>query len=117
MSDTTLDSVNALGTQTIVAGGEQTFIFNCVDANGSPLNITGATVTIKISPYGQSNVISISKTGTITNAVGGTWKVTFSSTDTINLYGVYQFQPKVVAFDGTIYFPAQGILNILANIM
>jgi len=116
MGDTTFDSINNLGSQTFISGDTETFIFPCVDENGAALDLTGATCLMKICPIGQTDVISVFKAGTITNAVGGIWQVVLLNTDTSSLYGVYQAQPQVNAQDGHIFKPGQLLLNIVRSI-
>ena len=115
MADTTLDMINNLGTQTCIATSDQTFVFYCVSEVGAPINITGATCSMKIYPYGQPTSTTLTKTGTITNVATGEWKVFLLPGDTINFYSVYQFQPIVVTLDNTKFIPGTGILNFVPN--
>ncbi len=116
MNNESLEEVNSLGSITMIGGSDMTFIFNCVNDVGAVVNLTGATVSMKISPYGQSNVTSLTKTGIITSTVGGIWKIVLGFSDTNTLYGVYQCQPKIVDFSGGIFYPGQFILNIVSLI-
>ncbi len=112
MSDQTFDSINNLGQQYMIGGGNETFIFNCTNEAGAIVNLTGATCSIKLCPLGQPSVISLSKAGTITSAVNGTWQVVFTVADTSGLYGVYQMQPTIIAADSTTFRPGNLLLNI-----
>lgn len=118
MSDETFDTINNLGSHTMVGGGDMEFFFHCLDENGAPINITGATTSIKFCPIGQTDVVSISKNGIITDAVNGTFKTVLIVGNTSMLYGVYTFQPTIVSAppDSTTYRPGQGILNIVSLI-
>jgi len=113
MINTAFDELNNLGSHVMIGGSDQTLTFYCVDANGAVLNITGATASLKMSPYGQPNSVSLTKSGVITNATGGVFTITFIAADTNILSGIYTFQPKVVAFDGTPYYAGQGLLEII----
>ena len=119
MSDNeSLDCINNLGESTLVAGGDYTFNFICVNDVGVAINLTGAQCSLKLSPYGNPTVVSLTKTGTITSTVNGTWKVVFLPADTATLYGVYQFQAQVIdnGVPQATFIPGQGILNIIAKI-
>lgn len=115
MTNTTLDMINNLGEVTMVATSDQTFVFYCVSELGAPINITGATCSMKIYPYGQPTSTVLTKTGTITNVATGEWRVFLLPSDTIDLYGVYQMQPIVVTLDNTKFIPGTGILNFVPN--
>ncbi len=118
MSNSSLESINNLPEVFYIAGQDETFYFYVFDANGAPLNITGATCSWKLFPLGQTGISSavvLSLSGVITDAPNGVWKVSIPGSNTLSFYGCYQQVPKIISFDNTKYYPSFGLVNIQAN--
>jgi len=64
--------------------------FTVYDNNGAIANISGATITWKMSPYGKENIISLSYGTTLTST--SEFEVYLLSADTLSLKGKYVHQ-------------------------
>jgi hypothetical protein len=118
MTETSFDTVYALGDYFFVSGSTQELFFNCYDDTGAILNITGATCSLKVSPLGQPSVESLNKSGTITDAINGIFKVELLASDTLGwVGGKYVLQPIIVDFSGKTFKPSQGIWTIVEGIV
>ncbi len=117
MTDEAFDSVNSLGSMFSVAGNDIQLVFNVVDGTtGLPLNISAATCFFKMCPYGQEDVLVVTKPGIITSGVGGVFKVNLNYADIKDLDGVYTGQPGVSVTDGSppvtkYYYPGNIVFN------
>lgn len=103
-------TINSLPENGFIAGNRQTLQFECVDEFGVVVDLTDATVSIKLSPYGNPSYTVLSKNGSIFDS--SKFSVILESEDTISLSGLYSLQPTVVDVLGNIYKPAQGTLFI-----
>jgi hypothetical protein len=94
--------------KSFVADSDYTFNYEFTDSNGvTPFDLTGATVTLLLCPFGQSENNVLQKTGTITNAGQGECKVDLVPFDTHGFSGWYIQQPVIVKA-GKTYRPGQG---------
>lgn len=122
MTDEAFDSVNCLGSMFSVAGNDIQLVFNVVDGStGLPLNISAATCFMKICPYGQEDMLILTKAGIITSGVGGVFKVNLNYSDIKDLNGVYTAQPGISVTDGSppttrYFYPGNLVLNFSALI-
>lgn len=112
--DNSFDIINNLGSYEFIAGSDQTFIFNVFDQDGAAVDLTGSTNTCSLSPYGQSEIVSLEKSGTITGT--NQFKIELAASDTTDFSGKYALQPRSVSFVGRIYLPGQAILTIINEI-
>jgi len=99
-------TINSLPEDGFVAGNRQTFSFECVDENGVTINIATGSASLKVSPYGNPSYVVLTKLGDIYDT--NKFTVTLERNDTINLSGLYIFQPTVTDVFGRPYTPAQG---------
>ncbi len=109
MSYTSYQTINSLEEAAIMAGGEFTLYFTVYEQDGvNILDISSASAKWVLCPYGNTDYPVLQKTGIVIGA--GTFKVELLSEDTLSLSGKYTQQPIIIAFDGTIYRPAQGTI-------
>lgn len=107
-------SVNGLEEFSFIGGSEYVLEFNVFDENGAEVDITSATVSWKMSYYGQPDYAVLTKAGSITDT--NSFEVVILSTDTQELSGKFIHQPIVVDFDGSEFRPSQGVITILPRI-
>lgn len=96
-----------------IAGGEQTFEFEVLDATGAPLDLTSATCSWVMSPYGDASHATLDLPGVISGSPSNIFTVTVSGSSTKNLSGKYTHQPKIVDFSGKPLNPSMGYINII----
>lgn len=101
--------INSLDEISFIGGTYYTLEFTVYNQNGSPANLSGATCSWKMSPYGSPDIITLSYSGTITGT--STFEVYLLSADTLALSGKYVHQPLIVE-SGKDYRSQQGIINI-----
>lgn len=112
MSYNSYSQINSLEETTFIAGNDFTLQYSVFESDGlTPMDLGGAATYVVISPYGQPEYKEVQLTGIITTA--NTFEVGFTSALSRDLSGIYIHQPVIVAFSGTEYRPAQGLLNIL----
>ena len=110
MSYLTYAQINSLEEISFIGGTDYTLEFVVYDQSGALGNITGATCTWKMSPYGKNSIVTLSYTGTVTSST--TFTVSIPSADTLSLSGKFVHQP-IVTKSGKTYRSQQGIINIL----
>ena len=104
--------INSLEETTFIAGNDFTLEYSVFESDGvTPMDLGGANTYVVISPYGQPEYKEVQLAGSITSA--NTFEVDFTSILSRELSGKYIHQPVIIAFSGTEYRPAQGLLNIL----
>jgi len=116
MSNTSYASINSLDEFTIIGGTDFTFKFSVKDEDGIPVDLTGATLLLKIAPYGQaSNVIT-----TITGTIGVTDDIAefiLSSASSEGMIGgKYMYQPIIEDSGSKIHRPKQGVFLLVQAI-
>jgi len=100
----------------MVAGDYTTLRFLCVDENGAPINLNSSTCTMKMCPYGQTDPVVLTKTGTIiAPTTNGIFEVYLLLTDTQNLYGVYEAYPQIVDILGKTFRSGIVLITIKAS--
>jgi hypothetical protein len=109
MSYLSYAQINSLEEISFIGGSYYTLEFVVYNQNGSPANLSGATCTWKMSPYGNPDIITLSYNGTVTGT--NTFEVYLLSADTLALSGKYVHQPLVVE-SGNSYRSQQGVINI-----
>ena len=110
---TSYSTINSLGDDSFVAGTTYQLKFTVVDQNGTAIDLTGATCTLRLAEYGSSTAL-LTKTGSITAT--NVFTVLFVPEDTDGLAGKYSYQPKIVFSDGSTVIPAQGIITLIREI-
>ena len=113
MSNVSYQTINSLSEISFIGGSEYTITFNVFDQNGGAANISGATCSWKMSPYGEPETVILSYNGT---PVGTTaFSITILAADTLALSGKFIHQPLVVE-SGKSYRSQQGIITIIPAI-
>lgn len=107
-------NLNSTQEMSFIAGTTQRMEFEILDSNGLPVNLSSSTVQVKFSPYGDSNYTVITKTGIIAN--DNQFVIILESLDTINLSGLYTFQPIITDVQGKPFKPLQGTVYIQSAI-
>ena len=105
--------VNNLEEIVFIGGTEYTIDFIVYDQNGGYGNLSGATCSWKMCPYGEPSNVLLTYSGTVINSY--TFRVTILANDTLSLSGKFQHQPIIVD-SGKTYRSQQGIINISAAI-
>ncbi|MCK9436688.1 MAG: hypothetical protein M0Q12_05715 [Synergistaceae bacterium] len=108
-------NINSLDEKTFIAGTYQELPFDVFDSYGNPINISTFTCTWVLSPFGQPNTVSLSKTGEYQAgyATHNRFIVCLYSTDTASLSGKYVQQPIVTGNPGYEFRMGQGYVNII----
>lgn len=109
----TYSSLNTLNGTSFIAGSNYTFKFNILDQSGSAIDLSTATCTWRMSPFGNDYTI-LQKTGSV--IATNTFVVLLTSADTAGLSGKFTHQPTITFSDGTVFIPAQGTITILKGI-
>lgn len=107
----TLDDIYNLGDYVFVAGSTQTFQFTTTQ-DGSVIDISGSECSCTICPLGQVDIVTITLTGTITDAAGGTFQCVLEGEDSVGLSGKYVLFPLCVDVDGVPHRDGVGILTV-----
>jgi hypothetical protein len=115
MSYISYQSINSLDEIAFIAGTEYVLEFTVTDEFGAPIDIGAATCSWALSPYGQADILTLSKSGTIIST--SVFRITLTSADTIGLSGKYMQQPITQDFGGSIFRPAQGNSNSVRKIL
>jgi len=84
--------------------------FLAVDDNNSPVDLSGASITVVFEKRGEA-VASVTKTGTVTDAAAGKFKVTISSGDFSEVGAVYDVKARIQYMDERI--TAKGVVIIV----
>lgn len=115
MTYTSFATLNSLQEFSFIAGSSYTLDFTVYESDGiNPMDLGGATIYWVLAPYGQPDYTILQITGSITGV--NTFEVEITSALSENLSGKYIQQPIIVAFSGTEYRIAQGIVLILPKI-
>ena len=111
-------TVNTLTEFSFIAGSYQELNFDIFTTTGSPVNITTASCSWSLSPYGQPDYPVLTKSGSV--VVSGSsvnrFKIALTSNDTISLYGKFVQQPVIISVPGYEYRSDQGIVTIIPRI-
>lgn len=93
-----------------IAGNRQILLFDCVDENNLPVDLTGSTIVFKMSPYGDADYVVVNKAGELIS--DSEFRVILETEDTQGLAGLYMFQTIVTDILNRELNPAQGTLFI-----
>jgi hypothetical protein len=99
-------------TSTTVSAGDYGFDlqFFVLDEDNNPVDLTGASITVVFEKRGSTSA-SITKTGTITDATGGKFKVTIASGDFSEVGAVYDVKARIQYANGRV--TAKGVVIIV----
>src|SRR5690349_1491516 len=102
--------INSLDETQFFANSDFIFYFNFKEEDGvTPFDLTGATVTLVMCPYGDTGNNVLQKDATITDDSNGECNVALVPADTEDFSGRYVMQ-IVIVISGTTYRPAQGLV-------
>jgi hypothetical protein len=103
---------NCLDEVQMIAGDEQTFLYNIYNKSGAPINIElgGYTCSVLIFKYGNPDTIIADISGSISGS--SCFEIEFSGS---GLSGIYQQQVKLVNSVGKRHMPAQGKIVIFPS--
>lgn len=109
----TYANINSLGDISFIGGGNYTLKFTCVDQSGSSVDLSSATCSWKLAPYG-TDYVQISKAGSVITT--NSFEVLLTPSDTVSLSGKYSHQPIITFANGVTIIPAQGIITIIKGL-
>ena len=107
-------NLNSIQEMSFIAGNTQYMQFECLDTDGLPIDITSSLVRVDFSPYGDTDYIALTKNGVISET--NKFTIILDSDDTINLSGLYTFQPVITDIFSKDYRPLQGKIYIQSAI-
>jgi hypothetical protein len=116
MPFTSYSQINTLDEFSIVGGSDITLQFTVYDENGSPVNLTGATCTLVIAPYGQPSTVITTLTGTVSSPTNVVSYILPNATTIVMVGGKYMYQPIIVDTVPKTYRPNQGVFTVVQAI-
>lgn len=108
-------TVNTLEPFSFIAGTPQELTFDIYDADNAEVDLSTATCSVAISPYGQYNYVALEKEGIVSGSPINKFVVALNTDDTALLEGKYTMQPVVVDYSGSEFRPAQGVILIIGR--
>lgn len=109
---TNFAKLNCLESVEFFADSDFTFEYVMMEDDGvNPFDLTSATVTFLLFPYGQPENVVVQKEATVTGAADGECNVAIEPSDTTGFDGRY-IQQIAVEKAGKRYRPAQGDVYI-----
>lgn len=106
----TINNIDTFEENIFIAGSRQVLEFECVDNNGLPIDLTTSTTKLLLSPFGNPSYTVLIKDGTVFDT--NKFSVVFEKADTVNLRGLYSFQPLIIDVLSKEHRPAQGTIQI-----
>jgi hypothetical protein len=105
---------NTLEEVRMIAGDEQTFVYNIYGDGWNPISLENATCSVVIFKYGDPSYIFANLSGSITlsGSVTNQFTATFSGS---GLSGLYQQQVRIVDGHGGVHIPCQGKIVIFPS--
>lgn len=107
---TPCQTINNLEENIFIAGSRQVLEFECLGNDGQPIDLTTSTVKLLLSPFGNPSYTALVKDGTVFDT--NKFSVVFEKADTVNLRGLYSFQPLIIDVLSKEHRPAQGTIQI-----
>jgi hypothetical protein len=96
-----------------IGGTEETLNYYIYDqTSGCALDISSATCSVVISPYGNPNYVSIEASGSPSGSPVNHFVAIVSGCSTQDLSGKFTQQPKIVDFDAQEFRPGMGYITI-----
>ena len=96
----------------IYAGEDRTLSLVARDANGDILSLTGATLAFRMSKNAGDGA-TVSASGSIVSASGGTYTVALTDSQTDDLEGDYYFS-VLASISGTDTMCSEGVIRVFA---
>ena len=110
---TTFSDINSLDDIAFVAGSSYTLKFVVQNQSGSGIDISGATCTWRMAPYGTTYT-QLTKTGSV--IATDTFAVYLGEGDTSGSSGKFAHQPMIKFSTGVVLKPAQGIITLIQDL-
>jgi hypothetical protein len=107
-------TVNDLAEFSFIAGSVQTITVDFM-ISGSALDITSSTTKLELTHYGDSTSV-LTSNGVVSGSPVNRAVFSWTTANTKDLYGKFQYQPVVIDAFGEEYRPSQGIVNIYKRI-
>ena len=107
--------INDLESFQFIGGDTQTLYFDVYDSTGSPVDISAATCSVVLSPYGQNNYAALTISGSVSGSFTNRFGAVISGSSTQTLSGKYSMQPVIIDFNGQEYRPSQGLVLIIGR--
>jgi hypothetical protein len=110
--------INDLAQFPMIGGTYQELYFYVYSSTGSPIDITSASCSWVMCPYGQPTYPVLTKSGSpvVSGSVTNLFMVVLNTGDTQYLSGKYIHQPIVISIPGYEFRPSQGIISIMPRI-
>lgn len=113
---TSYEMINSMDEYAFIGGSFSEMTFVIENSDGSPVDLSSATVAWNMSYYGQPDTNILTKVGVV-QVVTNEVIVTLDATDTENLSGKFAHQLVITDFNGDVFVPAQGIITIIPKIV
>ncbi len=97
-----------------VAGSDQELVFNIYTSACALVDLSGATVTWKMTRFGNQSTALLTKTGSLTGSPVNQFIVKIDDGDTSGSYGKFLHMYSVADASGSILRPSAGIINLVA---
>ena len=107
-------NLNSTQEMSFIAGTTQKMDFEVLDSDGLPVDLSSATTEVRFSPYGNPDYNVLTKSGIIADV--NKFTIILDNIDTVNLSGLYTFQPIITDFQNKPFKPIQGTVYIQSAI-
>ena len=111
---TSYSTINSLGDFSFISGATYTLKFTVLNQSGSEVDLSSATCTWKLSPYGTGSAI-LNKTGSV--IATNIFSISITESDTYGLAGKFTHQPIITFSNGNIIKPAQGTITLTKGLV
>ena len=111
-----IPTVNTLEEIYMIAGSTHTLYYDIYDENDVPMDMSGASIELRICEFGRPSNVTLIKSGEYTGIPINRFRVELDSEDTAHLSGKYVQQPIVTDYLEQEYLPAQGYITIAPRI-
>ena len=111
-----IPTVNTLEEIYMIAGSTHTLYYDIYDENDVPIDVSGASIELRICEFGRPSNVTLIKSGEYTGSPINRFRVELDSEDTAHLSGKYVQQPIVTDYLEQEHLPAQGYITIAPRI-
>ena len=111
-----IPTVNTLEEIYMIAGSKHTLYYDIYDENDAPMDMSGASIELRICEFGRPSNVTLIKSGEYTGSPINRFRVELDSEDTAHLSGKYVQQPIVTDYLEQEHLPAQGYITIAPRI-
>ena len=107
-------NLNSTQEMSFIAGTTQKMDFEVLGSDGLPVDLSSAITEVSFSPYGNPDYNVLTKIGIVADV--NKFTIILDSVDTVNLSGLYTFQPIITDFQNKPFKPIQGTVYIQSAI-